>query len=206
MSRGPERQLPLPPADLAARSLPLTALPAGLTLQRIHLLRHQSLFFSPGPGAPPLGRFDSLGDCFGVLYTARTFAGAVVETLLRNPDEPLVTWARLSARGLATLATSRPLRLVDLTGPGLSQLGLDARFTSGAYDLCGAWADAWQAHPSVPDGILHPSRLDPSEHCVALFDRAAAALAQDGESAPLSTLREEVAAVLNRYGKAVETE
>jgi hypothetical protein len=181
-------------------------LPAGPVLRRIHLLRHRPLFFSPGTGMPPQGRFDSLSSRFGILYTARTLAGAVVETLLRNPAEPLVTRTRLLPRGLATLITARPLRPVDLTGPGLSQLGLDARFSAGPYDLCGAWADAWHAHPSAPDGILHPSRLDPSEHGVALFDRAAAALDQDGESAPLGTLREEVAAVLNRYGKALETD
>jgi len=93
---------------------------------------------------------------------------------------------------------------VDLTGPGLSRLGLDARVLSGPYDICGEWADAFHGHPEAPAGILYSSRFDPGERCVALFDR----VAMDVEAAaPPVGLREmlgEVAGVLDRYGKALD--
>ena len=75
---------------------------------------------------------------------------------------------------------------------------------SGGYDVCGAWADALHDHPEQPAGILYPSRFDPSERCVALFDRAAPALHPATESLPLTELLPDVAAALDRYGKALD--
>ncbi len=206
MSRGPDTPLPLPPADLGTRLLPAHRLDAPVVLFRIHLAEYQPLFFSPPSGNRPRGRFDSLSGRFRALYAATTLAGAVVETLLRNPTEPLVTLSRLAPRALAIVRIGRPLKLVDLTGPGLSQLGLDARLLSGPYDLCGAWADSFHGHPSLADGILYPSRFDPSARCVALFDRVLPALPRPAESTPLLAMAEEIAAVLDRYGKALEPE
>ncbi len=200
--RPPPAPLPPPPAGLAARPLPLTRW-AG-PVWRIHRLHHGPLPWSGGPGRPPAGRFDSLAGRFGTLYAATDFAGAFAETVLRNPRRPLVSLSEIEARGVSTLALSAPIDLVDLTGPGLSRLGLDARILAAPYDLCGAWADALQAHPASPGGILYPSRFDPSARCIAVFDRAASVLAPVAPPVPLGEMLSQVAAVLDRYGKALD--
>lgn len=79
-------------------------------------------------------------------------------------------------RELSRINQSRPLRLVDLTGPGLSQIGADSRLAAGSYDLSQRWALAFYEHPDQPDGILYRSRHDPSRLCAAIFDRATDAL------------------------------
>ena len=204
MIRGLGEPVPLPPADLAAWRLPLAELPAGTTLQRIHRTAHHPVHFSAGPG-----RFDSPAGRFGVLYAARGFDGAFAETILRNPARALVSLREIEARSRAILALGGAARLVDLTGPGLSALGLDARFLSGPYEVCGAWTEALAAHPAAPGGILYPSRFDPSEQCVALFGialsgRPAPAIAPVGDSLPLGEMLAAVGATLDRYGKALD--
>jgi hypothetical protein len=171
---------------------------------RIHRPTHGPIYFSPGPGRPPLGRFDSLSGRFGVLYAAQKFEGAFAETILRNPRRSLVSLAEIEARALSALSITDHIRLVDLTGPGLSQLGLDARFLSGPYEICGTWADAFHDHPSALAGILYPSRFDPAQHCVGLFSRLAPHI--DAMTAPalLGEMLPDVAAVLDRYGKALD--
>lgn len=176
----------------------------GTVLYRIHPVARPALFFGPPPGSPPAGRFDSPSGRFRVLYAACDLPGAIAETLLRQPERRRVSPARVAERALARLAATLPLSLVDLAGPGLSQLGLDARLASGPYEPCGAWAEALHAHRSAPDGLLYPSRFDPSERCVALFDRAADRLAPMGESVKLLSLAAELGAVLDRYGKALD--
>ncbi len=204
MSAGPTGPAPLPPPDLAARPLPLTTWDAGSSAVRIHRLQHGPVHYSPGSGRPPAGRYDSASGRYGVLYAAQEFAGAFVETVLRHPADPLVSLSEIEARALSVLSTNAELRLVDLTGPGLSRLGLDARLLSGAYSMTRAWADALHDHPEGPAGILYPSRFDPSQICVALFDRTAPHIEPATAPAPLSEMLADVAKVLDRYGKALD--
>jgi hypothetical protein len=69
------------------------------------------------------------------------------------------------------LDAARPLRLVDLTGPGLAQLGADARLWSGSIRIAQLWSQALFNHPEQPDGIYYLSRLNPARCCAAIFDR-----------------------------------
>lgn len=204
MTRGPCGAAPAPPPDLAERELPLDILPAGAALARIHRRDRGPIFFSPGPGNPPAGRFDSATGAFGVLYAALSFNGAFVEAVLRNPARRIVGQGELASRAFAVLAVTREAALVDLTGSGLQSLGLDASIFTGPYEPCGAWADAFHSHPSRPSGILYPSRHDPSEHCVALFGPDGAEVEIAGDGVPLTDLAEDVAAALRRYGKALD--
>ncbi|MDO9713706.1 RES family NAD+ phosphorylase [Paracraurococcus lichenis] len=204
MTRGPTEPAPFPPADLASRPLPLVRWESGATVVRVHRAAHGPIHFSPGPDKPPLGRFDSASGRFGVLYAAQAFEGAFVETLIRNPARALISLAEIEARALSIVAIHEEMLLVDLTGPGLSRLGLDARFLSGPYDPCGAWADALHDHPSQPAGIAYPSRFDPSQLCVALFSRLAPHLEPVTEPVPLNEMRSDVALILDRYGKALD--
>jgi len=197
--RGPG-PIALPTPDSARRSLPLGGLPVGARLFRVHARQRGPIFFSRGP----LGRFDSAAARFGVLYAGTSREAALVETLLREPSRPAVALGEVAARVLSALLAARPLRLLDLTGPGLSRLGLDARLASGTCAACGRWADALEARPEGPDGILYPSRLDPSLSCAALFERAEPALAAEGPPVPLLDLAPDVTAALDRHGKALD--
>ena len=70
------------------------------------------------------------------------------------------------------IETTEPLRLVDLTGPGLPRLGADARLADGDHQVSQAWSAAFHGHPDRPDGILYRARHDPSRFAVAIFERA----------------------------------
>ncbi len=193
-----------PPDWLSTVALPLGDYPNGETFVRIHRKAHPPIFYSPGQGKQPLGRFDSAAGRFGVLYMAVDLAGAFVETVLRNPQRRLVAIADIENRSLSVLACSRALRLVELHGAGLQRLGVDNAITTGPYTTPGLWADALYSHPDRPDGICYASRHDPDSRCVALFERADLEIMVASEGVPLMKMSSEVAAVLRRYGKGLE--
>lgn len=204
MRRGPVDPVRTPPADLSSQNLPLVDITQGTNIYRIHRADHGPIFFSPGTSRPPAGRFDSATRRFGILYAGLTFTCSFAEVLLRNPGRRIVSLSEIETRSLAIIRLRADVRVVDLTGPGLSQLGLDARFLSGGYDVCGAWADALHDHPEQPAGILYPSRFDPSEHCVALFERAESFIELATNSVRLDEMLPDVAAALDHYGKALD--
>jgi hypothetical protein len=202
--RGPTGAPQLPPDWLATISLPLVEIPSDSTLSRIHRSDRAPIFFSPGDGQPPAGRFDSGTGGFGVLYMAFTFEGAFAETVLRNPARRMISLAEIATRSLAVLAISRDIRLVRMHGAGLQALGLDNAITTGPYEPCGVWADALFQHRDRPDGIAYVSRHDPEQICVALFERPDIALTVARDSVPLTQLIPDVAAALRRYGKGLD--
>ena len=91
-------------------------------------------------------------------------------------DVPAVSVSSLTARGIARVSTKRPLQLVDLAGPGLAQLGLDARICTIDHALAQQWSKAIWAHPMGVDGIWYIARHDSEQRSIALFDRAAPAI------------------------------
>jgi hypothetical protein len=182
----------------------MMVLPAGMAFSRVHPLAHGPIHFSPGKGRPAQGRFDSAAGTFGVLYVALTFGGAVVETLLRKPARRLISIGDLTSKAVATLVVNRDLMVVDFRGPGLQQLGLDGTINTGPYENCALWADDLFAHPERPDGLLYPSRHDPSEACLALFERADLVVTVADDPIPLRSLMPRVTEVLHRYGKGLE--
>jgi hypothetical protein len=185
-------------------SLPIREFPDDVNFSRIHRTSHAPIFFSPGKGRPPVGRFDSAAGAFGVLYCAETFSGAFIETVLRNPARQLIGMADIESRSVAVIGTSRTTRLVDLQGSGLQQLGLDSSIFTGPYENCGLWTDALFQHPEHPDGILYRSGHDPSQTCVALFERSDLGVTLASDSLPLTRLLSEIGELLRRYGKALD--
>jgi hypothetical protein len=177
-------------------------LPAGTPLFRIHRAVHGPIFFGPGSGEPPTYRFDSASGAFGVLYVALDFAGALVETLLRNPRRKMVGESEIEARSVSVLRCRRDLAVVRLYGAGLQRLGLDNSISTGPYEPCGAWADALFAHPEAPHGVAFRSRHDPDQICLALFERPGLILDAD-PPVRLADRLAEVAKALGRYGKSL---
>lgn len=137
---------------------------------RTHGIERSPIFF----GKSRLHRFDAPDGSYGVLYAGCDTFCAFVETFGQIAGTRVVTTTELSRKALAELKASRPLHLVDLTQSGaLVRMGADARLFSGDHKISQLWSKALHDLPQKADGVLYPSRLDPSRHAVALFeDRA----------------------------------
>ena len=157
----------LPPTDLHQRRLPIVPL-AGPWV-RIHRKEHDSLFF----GATGRNRFDDPLGRYGVLYAAQEPAGAFIEVFGFGVVGGVhtVRESELLARAYASIEVARPMRLVDLTGPGLARIGATNEVTAGEHVTAQRWSRALWSHPSRPDGLLYRARYDPSCLSVALFNR-----------------------------------
>jgi RES domain len=83
----------------------------------------------------------------------------------------VVTTSELKAKAIAELKGVRALRLIDLTLSGaLVRIGADSRLFSADREVAQLWSKALHEHPTVADGLLYPSRLDPARQAVALFE------------------------------------
>jgi RES domain len=136
---------------------------------RIHQTEHDPLFF----GATGRNRFDDPLGRFEVLYAAQAEAGAFIEVFGFGVVGGVntVRESELLAQAYASIEVTRPMRLVDLTGPGLVRIGATNALTAGAHQASQQWSRALWSHPSRPDGLLYRARYDPSCLSVALFDR-----------------------------------
>jgi hypothetical protein len=149
-----------------ARTLPIVRVQG--VWYRIHRIGHDPCYF----GRTGDNRLDDPLGRYGVLYAAETLDGAFIETFGRNPGVNVVRETQLAVRSLALIEATRPLKLVDLTGPGLAQIGATSLLTAGSHALAQSWSRALWSHPSRPDGLVYRARHDPSCICVAVFSRA----------------------------------
>lgn len=199
---GPSGIAAEPHAGLASLPLPIRDLATTTVLHRVHRTHHSPIFFGPGAGKAPTYRFDSATGRFGVLYAGLSLDAALIETLLRQPSRLTIDPSDVLTRSASRLEASRPLRLVDLDGPGLSRLGIDGAIFTGPYGPTWRWSDALRGHADEPDGILYPSRHDPRELCVALFERPDLSLLARA-STPLERQPQDLARVLDVHGKSL---
>ena len=112
------------PKHITARPLPLRLWDA--PLYRICKVHRDPLHF----GKEGKNRFDAPRGEYRVLYAAEAAEGAFVETCIRDQRPGggrHLTPAFLEERKLTEIFFAGPLRLVDLTGPGLSLLDADSR-------------------------------------------------------------------------------
>lgn len=157
-------------------SIRLRRIDAGVRLHRIHRAEHGPIFFGP-VGDTPQSRFDSPDGSYKVLYASRTLETAFGETLVRTPETPYILSSGIEARVRSELETTRALRLYPLIDASVSAHGLSFTDLHGT-DYLRCWEVSAEIHAtSVADGILYTSRFD-NHRCVALFDRAANAIAQ----------------------------
>ena len=162
---------PHPPDDLNERQLPLTNFSGPWF--RIHKSKYEAIHFAKDA----INRFDAPEKEYGVLYCAGDLYGAFIETLGWSTGSRDISKRALSARCLASMTSSRPLRFVELTGSGLVHIGADAEICTGRDRyLSQRWSRALWLHPEQPDGICYISRHDPQRVCYALFDRSSVEL------------------------------
>jgi hypothetical protein len=152
---------------------PRVDVPVTQVLWRVHPLAFEPIWFGPGEGSPPLGRFDAPNGEFGVCYFASSPGVTILETLVRGLRVPIIARDALQVRGASSIALIAPLRMLQLEGKGLAGFGVGAHEVSGDdYRRCQDLAG--RVHQRLPevDGIQYRSRWDTSELCWAVFDRA----------------------------------
>lgn len=144
MTGGP----PQPPADLAGRAPHTVKLPAGTVVHRFFNAGQDPIFFDRSRA----GRLNAPDGSYGVLYVAKTVAGAFAETFLRVPGRTTIPTDLLARKARVQLRTLRPLTLIKFSGPGLARLGATAEVVHGGlpYDTPQAWSQALRSHPLRP--------------------------------------------------------
>jgi hypothetical protein len=177
--------------------------PSGVFWSRIHRREHEPLWFGgsrgearesaemwrfddPGPGAahPEAPRPDRKAGAdkghFGVCYLGTTPEASFVETFLRRSGTAGrrdVSLSELEKRKLSAIVLTRAIKLVDLRNNGLARAQLDSTvFATRDYRLPQVVARTIWRHPAGYDGVIYPTRHDPGQSAVALFDRARSAV------------------------------
>lgn len=115
-------------------------------------------------------RFDVLylGDCLKVCF---------LEAVLRDRREGLVDdlpidEVELTQRRYAEIVTTANLHLVDLRADNAVRMGVPTDvIRAQRQNLARRWSVAFYEHPSKPDGIMYPSRLNGATN-LAIYDRA----------------------------------
>lgn len=158
---------PLPPEDLARRELPTVSFARTTIFYRVHQVAYEPIYF----GRSNSGRFNAPSEEYGILYAAINEHCAFRETIGRFSQYRLISTEVLSQRLMSEIEANRDLKLVDLTGEGLTMLEADGRLFTGSYQIAQQWSLSFYTHPSKPDGIYYRSRHDPSRTCVAVYSR-----------------------------------
>ena len=174
----PPGPIPLPPADLNERRLPIREF-SGVTWYRGHKATHGPIHYNT-----TRGRWTDPDGVFGTLYLGETPACSFIEAF--NQQVQRSDWGyfvgnrALALCCLCPITSERGWRLVDLTtGPALRQVGADNRICDGPHDVSQRWARAFRVHPEQPHGIYYRSRHAPELFSMALFNRPDRTLTTD---------------------------
>lgn len=162
---------------MAKSSAPRVSIAAGEILHRIHGAAVDARWYGRRDAT---WRWDAPDGQYGVLYLGRSPVGPFAESLLRIPSERDLLWSTVSLKRAARFVVKRSLALADLSGAGVAWFETTlARIAEDPDPLTKpeAYAEAQRISARVHaetslDGIQYRSRFDPSELCVALFDRA----------------------------------
>lgn len=160
----------------------MVILPAGTRLSRVHSGEFTAVQFNPTLADPHWegGRFDATeADQYGYLYAGCDDECAVCETLLR--DLPLdsgggrvLPRAAVAGRVLGRLVLSGDVPLVSLCdGKELARLGQGDTWLvscpSSEYGATRRWGHAIRKWAPRAEGLVWPSRRDPSKRAYVFF-------------------------------------
>lgn len=162
---------PLPSPELSKRILPRRK--PTRTLVRLSRQEFRDPIFWSTKGKY---RFDSPTARYGVLYTAATLEGAILEVFGdRWIEYRAVSEQLLRSYNLVKLTIEPGLWVVNTLGSNLMSAGIDARlFASTDYEKTQEWGRAFMDHPQNFDGILYHSRKNPRQLNYAFFETEAA--------------------------------
>jgi hypothetical protein len=164
-------EFPLPIPELANRTLPRRRAPKSLVRLSRQEFRDPIFWSSKGKY-----RFDSPAARYGVLYTANSLEGAILEVFGdRWLEQRALSEELLRSYNLVQLNIAPGLWLVNTLGSNLMFAGTDARlFASTDYEKTQAWGRAFMEHPQNFDGILYHSRKNPRLLNCAFFETESA--------------------------------
>jgi len=171
--------------------MPVATIATGKVLHRVHGAAVAARWYGRKDAT---WRWDDPDGNFGVLYLGKTLIGPFAETVLRTPRDREVLWDQVAKKRSASFATTRPIRLAKVHGPGLGWFRTTAAGVAADFDPVaspGAYVVPQQISADIYrntglDGIQYRSRFDTDELCIALFDRADAALSLRAEGVPIA--------------------
>jgi len=186
---------------------------AGTVLMRGHRPNKAPDWFGPAVGRAGVHRFDvplRTADDPGVCYLAPSLEGVLLERVIRDSTVNPLSHATMSREHAITAARlTRDLVLIDLlatlwTVHGVQMPEVAAVPPYGATQQLAQQLTHLtlpQADGAVlwPDGIAYGSRFGAAHECIALWDRAAAAL-EWGETVSLGVDRNALALACTRLG------
>ncbi|AHI24905.1 putative toxin-antitoxin system, toxin component [Komagataeibacter xylinus E25] len=199
----------LPPQEFDEAKLAVTTVPSGSRYGRILLEefpdalgfgKNESRFSDPRTELPA-------SDRFGVLYVGSSPKVCFVEAVLRDSRDGVVGGLLLDEkeitdRDYAEIEVVEDLQVVDLRGDHPMQMGIPSDVVGGRdQSAARQWSLAIHDHPSKPDGILYPSRLN-EEINLAVFERAVPKLSVSKRD-PLMN-RPELDDILDRFQVAIK--
>jgi hypothetical protein len=196
-----------PTSAFDGATLDLTRVPTGSRYQRICLARHPNpLGFGKSKSrfSDPRRRIEA--NRFGVLYLGSSLKVCFLEAVLRDVRNGTIGQypmqeSELLQRTHAKIAVAVDLTLVDLRGDGPVRMGIPTDVLRASSQKLGrAWSLAFHEHPSQPDGIIYPSRLN-GEANLAVYGRAISKL-KVVNSGPLINAAG-LAAILNDFQVAL---
>ncbi|MER9344505.1 RES family NAD+ phosphorylase [Mesorhizobium sp. M0601] len=167
-----------PPPDFARANLEIETIRAGRTFGRIYWSTFPDPLGygkSPSRFSDPRRRVDA--NRFGVLYLGDSLKVCFLETVLRDRREGIldnlpIEEVELTRRRYAQITTNADLRLVDLRADNAVRMGVPTDVVRAQrQNLARRWSLAFHEHPSQPDGIIYPSRLNEATN-LASYDRA----------------------------------
>jgi hypothetical protein len=189
-------EFPLPSPELLKRTLARRRVPK--TLVRLSRREFRDPIFWSTKGKY---RFDSPTARYGVLYTAASLDGAILEVFGdRWLEHRAMSEQLLRSYNLVKLTIAPELWLVNTLGSKLLFAGIDARlFASTDYEKTQTWGRAFMEHPQNFDGILYHSRKNPRQLNCAFFETELAQKAITiGDSIPLIDTND-LYPILERY-------
>lgn len=165
------------------------------------------------------GRFDARTDDESTLYLGDSIQAAAAETLFRDLvlNEGLpgyhVPLTKLQGRYLSVVEAKRPLRLIELTGPGGAAIGqADSWLTTcdgQFYPATREWAERIRGWDRDAAGFLWRSRWDMDQLSYVLYGSRCSAdsLIKCGQSRRLATRggRATLERYLRQYGVSLSS-
>ncbi|MER9222699.1 RES family NAD+ phosphorylase [Mesorhizobium sp. M0644] len=167
-----------PPPDFGRAKFEIETISPGRTFGRIYWSTYPDPLGygkSPSRFSDPRRRVDA--NRFGVLYLGDSLKVCFLETVLRDRREGIlddlpIDEVELTRRRYAEITTTADLRLVDLRGDNAVRMGVPTDVVRAQrQNLARRWSLAFHEHPSQPDGIIYPSRLNEAIN-LAIYDRS----------------------------------
>lgn len=168
----------LPPLDFGRAKLEIETVPRDRTFGRIYWSTYPDpLGYGKSPSRFSDPRRRVAANRFGVLYLGDSVKVCFLEAVLRDRraglvDDLPIEEVELTQRHYAEITNREELHLVDLRSDNAVKTGVPTDvIRAQRQNLARRWSVAFYQHPSQPDGIIYPSRLNGATN-LAVYDRA----------------------------------